>query len=70
MVGVLSAAGEPDRVILFEAARVVSDPPHVVIRDFDVTQGGRQWTLHRRIQLPDHGTGRPVALADGRRILW
>jgi hypothetical protein len=65
------AAGQ-DRVILFNSGVAGSNNSLSSgdIREFEVTQGGRTWSLVRRVSLPGHLGRSPVALADGSRLLW
>src|SRR5919106_1345239 len=61
-----------DRVILFDSGRLASDNSFLPaeIRDFEITQGGRAWSLVRLVTLPGHQGLSPVALTDGSRVLW
>jgi len=61
-----------DRVILFESSRI--DGTVVLpgeIREIEVTQGGRGWSVRHAVAIPAHTiSGVPVAIADGSRIVW
>jgi hypothetical protein len=57
-----------DRVVLLDRARVPLLP--IELREFEITDGGRRWSLSRTTTLPPHFVGEPVVLADGSRILW
>jgi hypothetical protein len=60
-----------DRVILFESTRgsILNLLPGE-IRELEITQGGRAWSVKRTVPLPGHLAHSPVALADGSRIAW
>lgn len=64
-----------DRVVLFQASKqagpsFVLDSPGE-ISEVEVTHGGRTWSVVRSVALPPHvNIFRPVALADGSRIVW
>ena len=61
-----------DRVILFES--FVRLPNNTLLngelREVQITEGGRRWSVVRTLSLPPHNGGTPVALADGSRIAW
>jgi hypothetical protein len=40
------------------------------IRDVEIAQGGRSWSVVRSVLIPAHYGGPAVALADGSRVLW
>lgn len=60
-----------DRVVLFDETLSASGSllPQE-IREFEITEGGRRWSLVRRTTIPGHLAGPPVLLADGSRLLW
>ena len=60
-----------DRVILFEPfVGSATAPLPGAIREIQITQGGRVWSVVRSVPLPPHSAGPAVALADGSRIAW
>ena len=63
-----------ERLILFEdhTERPNPEPRYPgEIREIELTDGGRGWSEIARVSIPAHtARTQPVALADGRRIMW